>query len=247
MPTAWSRATLSDKLLEELDGDEVGGIGGSYANAVAGSLLARLIHAEIRERHVAMQGDVDYLGSFNVLYRRSVLEEADGFDESWVNGPGAPGGEDADLSYRVATRGHRLRFRADARVAHHHPVSLWGYLRAQRLHGFWGVRLYRRHPGRGRSNSYSAHLDHLQPVLALGVLLSLAAAVWRPALTWLSAALLLLLLATILPMTFRLTARRGAEMLLFAPLATLRAFARGLGLTWGILDMVTPGQWRPRR
>ena len=140
---------------------EVGGVGGSYSNAVADSLLARLIHAEIRERHLrataggTVAGDVDYLGSFNVLYRRALLDEVGGFDESWVNGPGAPGAEDADLSYRIAALGRRLRLRADARVAHHHPVSLGSYLRAQRLHGFWGVRLYRRHPARGRKNSYS--------------------------------------------------------------------------------------------
>jgi glycosyltransferase involved in cell wall biosynthesis len=236
-----------DRLLAELSDPEVGGVGGSYANAVADSLLARLIHAEIRERHARMRGDTDYLGSFNVLYRRALLEEVGGFDEGWVNGPGAPGAEDADLSYRIAARGHRLRFRLDARVAHHHPVALSRYLRAQRLHGFWGVRLYRRHPGRGRRNAYSGALDHLQPVLALAALASLPVAAWRPAWAWVAAGLLALLLATTLPMTLRLVKRRGAEMLLFAPLAALRAGARALGLGWGVLDMVTPGQWRPRR
>ncbi len=239
-----------DRLLEavatQAAADGISGVGGSYANAVPDSLLAGLIHAEIRQRHEAMGGRTDYLGSFNVLYRRDALLEVGGFDESWVNGPGAPGGEDADLSYRLSAAGHRLLFRSDARVAHHHPVSLWRYLRAQRLHGFWGVRLYRRHPGRGRANAYSGHLDHLQPLLALAVLGAIPVA-WATGPWWLPLALLLLLVATTLPMTLRLVRRRGATMLAFAPLATVRAFARGLGLVWGVLDMVTPGEWRPRR
>ena len=87
------------------------GVGGSYDNAVPGSLLACLIHEEIRCRHLAMDPEaVDYLGSFNVLYRREILERVGGFDESEFNGPGAPGAEDADLSFRVAELGFRLRF-----------------------------------------------------------------------------------------------------------------------------------------
>jgi glycosyltransferase involved in cell wall biosynthesis len=224
----------------------VSGVGGSYSNAVPGSLLARLIHAEIRERHLGMVGETDYLGSFNVLYRRAALVEAGGFDEGWVNGPGAPGAEDADLSYRLAAAGHRLLFCPAAVVAHHHPDSLWRYLRAQRLHGFWGVRLYRRHPGRGRANAYSGPLDHLQPVLALLWVGAVPVALWARA-WWLPLLLLALLLLTTLPMTFRLAGRRGPEMLAFAPLAAVRALARGLGMLWGVLDLLTPGDWTPRR
>lgn len=238
-------ADALDILLGSMSDPAVGGVGGSYSNAVPQSLLARIIHAEIRVRHLAMGSEVDYLGSFNVLYRRFILEDVDGYDEEWVNGPGAPGGEDADLSYRIAALGHHLRFRTDALVAHHHPVGLGSYLRAQRLHGFWGVRLYRRHPRRGRRNSYSDGLDHVQPLLALGCLLSLPFLASGRALPAVS--LFVLLVLSTLPMAFRLASRRGSEMLAFVPLAVIRAFARGIGLGWGLLDMMTPGQWKPRR
>lgn len=234
-------------LLETLKDDRVGGVGGSYANAVPGSHLARLIHAEIRERHLAMGAEVDYLGSFNVVYRRSVLDEVGGFDEDWMNGPGAPGGEDADLSYRVSDAGYRLQLRADARVAHHHPVQLWSYLRAQRLHGFWGVRLYRRHPSRRRRNSYSGLLDHLQPPLATLSVGTAPLAAFGAISAGLPSVFAAGLLLSTLPMTYRLMRRRGGEMAWFAVLAMIRALARGVGLTWGVLDMLTPGQWRPRR
>ncbi len=236
-----------ERLVERATGEAgISGVGGSYANAVPESLLARMIHAEIRERHLSMDGPTDYLGTFNVIYAREALDQAEGFDESWVNGPGAPGAEDADLSYRLAAAGHRLLLRSDAQVAHHHPVSLWSYLRAQRLHGFWGVRLYRRHPARGRANTYSGHLDHLQPLLALAVVAAIPLA-WMTGMWWLPLFLTLALFATTLPMTLRLMKRRGAEMIAFAPLASVRAFARGLGLVWGVLDWATPGNWRPRR
>ena len=48
-------------------------------------------------------------------------------------------------------------------------------------------------------------------------------------------------------MLLLLVARRRAVMLLFAPLAVLRSVARAAGLVWGVLDMATPGEWRPRR
>jgi glycosyltransferase involved in cell wall biosynthesis len=53
----------------------VGGVSGSYGNMNPDSLLACLIHEEIIERHRRMPPEVGFLATFNVLYRRSVLEQ----------------------------------------------------------------------------------------------------------------------------------------------------------------------------
>ena len=235
------------RLLGALEDPEAGGVGGSYGNIEDDSLLAKMIHEEIRERHLRVRDEVDYLGSFNVLYRREALEQAGGFDETWVNGPGAPGGEDADLSYRVADLGWRLRFEPRSLVHHFHPTRLGPYLRAQRLHGFWGVRLYARHMGRSAGNSYSGFLDHLQPPLAMLALASLPSLA-APALRWLSPALAALLALAHVPMAARLAFRtRDPGMLAFIALGPVRALARGLGMTKGVLGLYFKGLGPPSR
>jgi len=227
-----------DLLLRRLDGPDVAGVGGSYGNIREDSLLACLIHAEIRERHLTMPADVDYLGSFNALYRRDVLERVGGFDERHFNAPLAPGGEDADLSYRICDEGYTLRFEPASRVGHHHPTRLGRYLRSQRMHGIWGVRLYVRHPGRAGRNSYSSWVDHVQPPLAIAALLMLPG-VLTPA-TRVAAPLLLLLLAALqVPMATRLIRRTGEwRYAWFVPMSAIRAAARGLGLTESVIRLL---------
>jgi glycosyltransferase involved in cell wall biosynthesis len=225
-------------LLPHLEDPEVAGVGGSYANARPDSLLASLIHEEIRERHFSMGAEVDYLGSFNVVYRRDVLESVGGFDEENFNAPGAPGAEDADLSYRIAKLGHRLRLEPRALTGHHHPTRLRSYLRSQRLHGYWGARLYARHRERALGNSYSSIVDHVQPVVAVAALVGLPIlALPRVRGVWLALFLALFLLH--LPMTWRLMRRTGEwRMVWHAPLGMVRAVARGVGMSLGILREV---------
>ena len=52
------------------------------------------------------------------------LDEAEGFDETWVNGPGAPGAEDADLSYRAWKRGFKIYFEPASQVIHDHFLAV---------------------------------------------------------------------------------------------------------------------------
>lgn len=230
-----------DLLFPHLDDPDVAGVGGSYGNMRPDSLLACLIHEEIRERHLSMRGDVDYLGSFNVLYRRDVLESVGGFDEESFNAPGAPGAEDADLSYRIAKLGYRLRLEPRALTGHHHPTGLRSYLRSQRLHGFWGVRLYARHRDRALGNSYSSAVDHVQPVVAVATLAGLPALAFpRVRVAWLTLPLALFLLH--LPMTWRLLRRtRDLRMVSHAPLGMVRAVVRGIGMSLAVLRLLVDG------
>jgi len=229
--------TLAE-LVRLLDGPRVAGVGGSYANAREDSLLACLIHEEILERHASMTGEVDYLGSFNVLYRRQALDEVGGFDERNFNAARAPGAEDADLSYRICDRGYTLRFGWDSRVAHFHPTRLGTYFRSQRLHGGWGVRLYYRHPGRARRNSYSSWIDHLQPLLAATTVLALPSLLFAET-RWIAPVLIGSLAALQVPMALRLMARtRQWRYAMFVPMGMARAAARGLGMISGVAGLL---------
>lgn len=213
------------------------GVGGTYGIANPESLLARLIHAEIRLRHAGLNGEVDFLGSFNVAYDREQFWDAGGFDEDFR----AASGEDNDLAYRLADRDRTLRFTDEAVVRHYHPDRLWPYLRTQSRHGFWRMRLYAKHPNRAGGDRYASLLDLWSPGMALFALtFSLfAAALWpSPAAripVTVTAAWVTFLWAAVharkaIPM-YR--AHGDARMLLFVPMAMARDLARAWGMARG--------------
>lgn len=227
-------------LLPHMTDATVGGVSGSYGIANSQSLLARLIHEEIVERHLSMSSDVNFLASFNVLYRAAALEQLCGFDERYRKG------QDAELSFRVLQAGYRLRFEIRSRVKHFHEQQLFQYFRTQRAQGRWRVFLHMEHCGHSAGDSYSSLIDHLQPPLAM---LTLAACIFPiaaifspgalPILWWLAYLPLLcvaLLMAMQLPMMIRLIRRvRRPDMFLYAPFGFLRAFWRGAGMTAGFI------------
>lgn len=231
-------------LLPHMADPAVAGAGGSYANLWPDALLACLIHEEIIERHRHMPVAVDYLATFNVLYRRAVLEEVGGFDEGNYNGPGSPGAEDIDLAYKIHEAGCRMRFEVRSRVGHFHPTRLGRYLRSQRHHGYYRVALHLAHRAQAAGDSYSGVVDHVQPPLAMLLLASLPLVLWPP--LWaVPLGLFVLLFLAQLPMTFRLLRRlRQPRYLAYAPLGMIRAIWRGVGMTQALLDHLNP--WRRR-
>ena len=219
-------------LLEHLDDPGIVAVGGSYGNMRPDSMLACLIHEEIVERHLAMPAEVDFLATFNVVFRRQVLERTGGFDERFVRA------QDAELAYRLLEAGGRLGFDARSRVKHFHATRLFRYLKAQRHQGFWRMWLYFTHPRRAQGDSYSGFLDHVQPPLAMLLLATTPLLLHR-----LSAPVVLAVAAALflaqLPMTHRLVRRTcQARYLLFVPFASLRAVWRGIGAVQGVLSVL---------
>ena len=214
--------------------DGVVAVGGTYGIANPQSLLARLIHEEIMVRHDRFGDEVDFLGSFNVAYRKSAFEEAGRFDEDFT----AASGEDNDLAYRLADAGGRLRFVRNAVVDHHHPHRLVPYLRSQMRHGYWRMRMYAKHPQRSGGDRYAGLADLLAPAVAglVAVLLALGVASAFPKGVMLATLLLCaLLVAMRVSMPWRMTRRSGdPRMLLFAPVMLLRDGARAAGMIRGI-------------
>ena len=230
-------------LLPHLDDAAVGGVGGSYAIAPDATLLERLIHEEIMVRHARMEGEVDFLATFNVLYRRDALAALDGFDERYLKG------QDAEFAFRVLESGRRLRFDRRSRVRHFHADRLSRYLRVQRQQGYWRVALHLEHRGHGAGDSYSGLLDHLQPFAAAALVPAAAIAAAAPvagargetpamALALLAPLVLLVafLLVAQLPMALAMARREGAAMLWFVPLGAVRAVWRAAGLVHGVVD-----------
>lgn len=220
-------------LMAEYTADDIAGVGGTYDIVNRGSLLAACIHEEIVERHLAMPRYVNYLGSFNVSYRRTILEQAGGFDTSYR----VASGEDNDLAYRVIKLGHKLVFTTKAQVAHHHPENLFRYLKSQSQHGYWRMKLYRHHPDMSRGDVYGGPLDFVQPPLCACTLVIAPLALAWSALRIPLALLMLLNLGLQLAATTRIVRRTGmAKLWALAPITWLRSYARGMGMMAGLWD-----------
>jgi glycosyltransferase involved in cell wall biosynthesis len=225
-------------LLPHLSDPRVGGVSGSYGIMTADSLLACLIHEEIIERHLAMGSRVNYVASFNLLYRRSVLEQVDGFDERFLKG------QDGELGWRVLAQDWELAFELNSRVKHFHPVAWRKYLHTQRQQGYWRVWMYLAHRGRSRGDSYSSLLDHAQPPLAMAVLASIPLLYFANT-RWVTGALIVMLAVMQLPMTWRLVRRkRQLRYLGFAVMSLVRVFWRGLGMTAATIAAIHDRQRR---
>ena len=222
------------KLVASYGSQEIGGVGGSYGIVNGDKLLSACIHEEISERHLKMPEVVNYLGSFNLSYRRRVLEEVGGFDESFKHASG----EDNDLSYRVIQKGYTLIFNKDAKVAHHYPERLIKYLKQQLVHGYWRVKLHRKHPHMLKGDVYSEVLDYIQPPLFLITLLLLPFTVIAPSHILFFSMLLTGLLLQF-PFAFRIIVRTHKKKYLFlVPVTFLRGFSRSLGMFLGVVNFI---------
>ncbi len=227
-------------------GGQVAAVGGTYGIANPESLLARMVNEEIAVRHERLGELVDFLGSFNVAYRKDAFDAVGGFDESFR----MASAEDNDLSYRLQDAGYLLRFCPEAIVDHFHPTRLWPYLRTQMWHGYWRVKLYRKHAGRARKGDQYAGLgDLLAPGMGLG-LIALVACIPLLTFLWSGPPWPLVVISAVYcglygsvhsPMTRRIRRRSGSiQANSFEVVAMLRDIARGIGMVLGILRFGLP-------
>jgi len=220
------------KLLRGYDSPKVGGVGGTYAIMNRDSVLASAIHEEIALRHQRQSGTVDYLGSFNLSYKKSVLEEVGGFNEEYTRASG----EDNDLAYRVTKKGYRLAFVKNSAVAHYHPDRLLGYLRQQFWHGCWRMKIYKDHPEMTSGDSYGGMYDLMQPPMALLILLLCPLGLLYPVLDPVNGSLVFVLFLLQIPPAHAIVGRTGDRRhYRFAISTFLRGFSRGLGMLYGVI------------
>ena len=227
-----------EKIVNKYTSDQIGGVGGSYDIANKDALLAKCIYEEIVQRHMRTSSETDYLGSFNLSYRKKVLEETNGFDESFKHASG----EDNELSYRVKKAGYKLIFDKDIKVSHYHQTNLLKYLKEQYRHGYWRMKLYRLHPDMTKGDSYAGILDFVQPPLAMVIAGTVIISFFDKLLFSSAVLFAVLLLALQLPVTLKAVIRnKQYSYLCLLPILFLRAFARGFGMLKGIWSFFVLG------
>ena len=223
----WAR-----QLITAIRRTNAAGAKGTYTSQQR-SLVARCARDEheTRYRQPAKRGSVDFVDTYSAAYQRSVLLEAGGFDERFTIG------EDQELSFRVAERGHRLTFVPQARVEHLHAATIWDYARKKLSIGYWKAFVLKEHPTKIARDSHTP--QPLKVQIALTGLLGLTCA--GVLLTGRMAAAVLAVAAALViswvPF-LAYAARRDRATLMLAPLLLLvRATSLGAGLVWGMLHI----------
>lgn len=123
---------------------EVGGTGGIVRSAdqnLTGEYidLIRLLDPEPDER-----GEIHYLITANACFRKQSLFEAGLFDEGFRK----PGGEEAELCYRMRRAGYCFRIAPTALVRHKHRQNLRSLVRTLANYGEGAARIARLWPER---------------------------------------------------------------------------------------------------
>lgn len=122
---------LQDLVRAFHENPDVAAVGGEIVPVVPG-FLADFVQLEGLVNHgVDMRGRPNYLVTANAAFRRAILVELGGFDESFRGASG----EDADLTRRLHDAGHRVAILRTATVAHDNRTTLGALISTYRRHG----------------------------------------------------------------------------------------------------------------
>ncbi|MCA9449876.1 MAG: glycosyltransferase, partial [Candidatus Omnitrophica bacterium] len=222
-----------EKMLEPFarDGSVIGVQGAYLSNQTAA--MARFGQIEIEDRYRRMKKTpyIDFIGTYAAGYRKEVFFENGKFDDRFP----IASGEDADLSFRLASKNLRMVFQPDAVVYHRHPDSLFRYLKVKFWRAYWRNLLYRRHSSRMFKDSYTPQALKFQTLLGLLFPLSFLGYFVVP--MWYLAPIILVVLILLFSLPFTLwVMRRDLLLGLATPLILfLRTFAFAAGAARGLL------------
>jgi GT2 family glycosyltransferase len=210
---------------------------GAYSRG-GGRLIQRLAQVEFEERYGMLRrtDSVDMVDTYSAGFRRSVLEEAGGFDESFP----VADHEDVDLSYRLSESGKRLVFRPDALVEHTHRETWTGYWKLKFSRGRWRLRVLRDFPRKAFSDSYTPRCLKLQVLLAPAMVPALAL---LPVSAVPAAAWAVLFASSCIPLASVAVSRDAA----LVPVIPIFALWRGLALAAGSSTSLFPGSGATRK
>lgn len=222
------------EMLKPLKDRKIAGVQGSYKTRQE-SLVAKFVQAEIEQRYerLSRKRHIDFIGTYSAGYRRDLFLKSRGFDESFPEASG----EDPELSFRLSKAGHRMAFNPRAVVYHNHPDTLGKYLRQKLGRARWRVLLYRKHPGKAVSESYTPQTLKLQIGLFYLFVLSLILSLLHLSLIYTAVAFLILLFISTLHFSVK-AGRKERGLGMISPfMLFLRSGTFSLGLIYGLLNL----------
>ena len=221
-----------EAMLGPFNDPEVVGAKGIYRTHQR-SLVARFVQIEYEDKYRIMAGQptIDFIDTYSAAFRRDRFLEMTGYDTSFP----VACAEDIELSYRMSTRGWKMKFAPAAIVYHTHPDALSRYLKKKYKFAFWRVLAVRKNPSKGVKDSHTPQIMKIQllfmPALLLAAIFDLAVRPRAPA----TAVVLVSFFLTTLPFMLR-AIRKDAIVGIFSPmLLAARSCAQLLGVTAGLI------------
>ncbi len=227
------------ELMKPYKDENIVGVAGTYDTLNKESLIARFFGYEIEQRHKKMKKlkEIDFVGTYNCAYRRSIFMELNGFSESFGHKKKAvANAEDPEFSFRMKKKGYKIVFQPKAIVSGDHPDTLWKYLMKKKSRAYWKVLLYKKHPLKTFGDAYTPKTLFPQIFLTGLFMAFIFLSVFELKLFYLSLISLFLSLALNLNF-YRFVWKKEKKVALFSPVIfLLRNIFSAFGIAHGIID-----------
>lgn len=181
---------------------------------------------------------IDFIGSYSAAYRREQFLAMGGFDSSFP----VACAEDAELAYRMAARGWKLKIAPAAITFHQHPNSFPTYFKKKFKFAFWRVLAVRKNPRKGIKDTYTPQLMKLQLLFWPALITGLIADVYFRNSIHFSLIVLLGFLVSTAPFIFHAIIKDPLVGILSPGIIAIRSCVQLLGVMSGIVGAnVKPG------
>jgi len=152
------------KLVPHLADPNVAGVSGSIETWNTQNLWARSIGYEIKNRYSRIGKYTKRIATMNLLLKKSVIEEVDGWNETM------PTQYDTEFGYRLAKRGYKIAYEPTAKCYHFNRQTLQAYWRQQLQYGKNTTRLYFMHRKLALGDEITDFGMNIQPALTLAAI-----------------------------------------------------------------------------
>ena len=147
------------KLVPHLEDPKTAGVSGNIETWNKENPWAKSIGYDIKARYGRLKNFTGRVATMNLLFKRSVLEEISGFDESF------PSQYDTELGFRISQKGYRIAFERTAICYHFNRKSLTAFWRQQLQYGKNTIRLYFKYAELAKGDEITDFAMNIQPLL----------------------------------------------------------------------------------
>lgn len=195
-------------------------------------LVARFVQTEYEDRYRLMKksDSIDFVDTYSAAFRRDHFLEMNGFDPQFP----LACAEDAELSYRMAARGWKMRFVPEAVVYHKHPQTLSEYLRKKYKFAFWRVVALHSNPQKALKDSHTPQLMKLQLLFIPALLVAAVVGLSERLSVFSLAIVVLAFFLSTLPFVLRVLNKDPSVALASPLLLATRSGAQLLGVAAGL-------------
>ncbi len=152
------------KLVPHLADPQVAGVSGGIETWNTENPWARSIGYDMANRYARLKKYATRIATMNLLMRKSVIEEAGGFDEH------LPSQYDTDLGYRINRLGYKIVFEPNAKCYHFNRATVRAFYRQQLQYGKNTLKLYFKHSKLARGDEITDFAMNIQPALMFSII-----------------------------------------------------------------------------